>query len=452
MSKRAVGIIRVSQTRGREGESFHSPQTQRAAIERACEANGWRLVDVFEELDVSGTRPLAKRPGLKLAVEAIEASKADLIVVAYFDRLLRSMQVKIELVERVEKAGGDVHALDAGQITNGGASRKLTAGFFALLAEYQADTARERVREAQVRAVDRGALPWSRTPLGYRRREEDGTLEVDPATKPLVVRAYEMRAEGEPISAIRAFLRSNGIERSQRGVQELLASRVYLGEVRFGDLFNPAAHPPIVDPELHQRVQNLRVRRGPRPKSDALLARLDVLVCSSCGSRMSSAVMPQGGGYPIYRCSSSNDCPKHMVISAELVEREVVAYVKSMIAGLEGRASADSGVAEALAELERRQGALDAAVRSFADAGLVREPVAAETLSELRRARDEARDRHDEAVQRDETLSLTVTVDDWDEFTRDTHRDLIKAVVRRVVVHPGRGAGRIEIAGRVESD
>ena len=104
MNKRAVGIIRVSQTRGREGESFHSPETQRAAIEQACKSNGWRLLDVHEELDVSGTRPLAKRPGLSRAVAGIENGHADLIVVAYFDRLLRSMKVKVELVERLPAA------------------------------------------------------------------------------------------------------------------------------------------------------------------------------------------------------------------------------------------------------------------------------------------------------------------------------------------------------------
>jgi len=37
------------------------------------------------------------------------------------------------------------------------------------------------------------------------------------------------------------------------------------------------------------------VPRGPKPKSDRLLARLGVLRCGSCGSRLSSSMMPQGG-------------------------------------------------------------------------------------------------------------------------------------------------------------
>jgi DNA invertase Pin-like site-specific DNA recombinase len=62
----------------------------------------------FPEIDVSGKRPLVKRPGLLRAVEMVEAGQADHIVVAYFDRLVRSLKVQLEVIERVEKAGGEI--------------------------------------------------------------------------------------------------------------------------------------------------------------------------------------------------------------------------------------------------------------------------------------------------------------------------------------------------------
>jgi DNA invertase Pin-like site-specific DNA recombinase len=36
----------------------------------------------------------------------IEAGRADQLVVAYFDRLVRSLKVQLEVIERVERAGG----------------------------------------------------------------------------------------------------------------------------------------------------------------------------------------------------------------------------------------------------------------------------------------------------------------------------------------------------------
>jgi ThiF family/Resolvase, N terminal domain len=45
-------------------------------------------------------------PGLLKAIELVEAGEADHIVVAYFDRLVRSLRVQLEVIERVERAGG----------------------------------------------------------------------------------------------------------------------------------------------------------------------------------------------------------------------------------------------------------------------------------------------------------------------------------------------------------
>jgi DNA invertase Pin-like site-specific DNA recombinase len=88
--RRAIGIVRVSQIGGRDGESFASPAEQRDRIQAACERDGLNLIDVLEELDVSGGKPLEQRPGLGRAVGHIESGDADVIVAAYFDRLVRS--------------------------------------------------------------------------------------------------------------------------------------------------------------------------------------------------------------------------------------------------------------------------------------------------------------------------------------------------------------------------
>src|SRR5260370_27586221 len=91
--RRAIGVTRVSRVGGREGETFVSPNEQQRRIADACSRDGLRLIDVFEELDISGGAPLARRHGLREAVELVEAGQADVIVVAYFDRLVRSLTV-----------------------------------------------------------------------------------------------------------------------------------------------------------------------------------------------------------------------------------------------------------------------------------------------------------------------------------------------------------------------
>src|SRR4051812_10448592 len=72
-SRRAVGIVRVSHVGGREGERFVSPSEQSERIASACARDGLELVEVFEELDVSGGAAIDKRPGLGRALQMVEA-------------------------------------------------------------------------------------------------------------------------------------------------------------------------------------------------------------------------------------------------------------------------------------------------------------------------------------------------------------------------------------------
>src|SRR4051794_25943828 len=132
--RRAIGIVRVSQVNGREGE--FSPSEQRDRIVAACERDGITLLETVDERDVSGGTPLAKRDGLRGAVEAIEAQAADVLVVAYFDRLVRSLSVQDEVVSRVEAAGGRVLALDFGEVTNSSAAQWLSGTMIGAVSEY----------------------------------------------------------------------------------------------------------------------------------------------------------------------------------------------------------------------------------------------------------------------------------------------------------------------------
>jgi DNA invertase Pin-like site-specific DNA recombinase len=441
--RRAIGIIRVSQVKGREGERFVSPDEQRERIVAACERDGLELLDVIPELNVSGGTPLAKRTGLRTAIERVEAGEVQVIVAAYFDRLVRSLKAQGELIERVESAGGQVLAVDVGQVTEDSAGQWLSGTMHGAVAEYQRRSIRERSAEGQARAVARGATPWARVPLGYTRRD-DGTLEPNPKEVPLVVQAFTMRAAGDSITTIRHALAAAGVERSHRGVQVMLATRVYLGEVHFGKLVNLHAHEPIIERELWNRVQRMVIPRGPQPASDSLLARLGVLRCGSCGSRLGSMKMPRQNDYPIYRCGSTSDCDHHVTISARIAEEVVTAAVRTALADAEGRASAAENAQEAARVLERAQANLDAGVRSFAAAGLETESAAVDRLTELRRERDDAQGRVDQlGPQAARTVNAATG---WDELSLAEKRDLIRATVESAIVAPsGRGAERIRV-------
>lgn len=443
MTRRAIGIVRVSVTKGREGERFASPEDQRDRIQAVCKRDGLALVEVHEEMDVSGGKSLADRPGLGAAVAAIEDGKAEVVAAAYFDRLFRSLQTQAEVIDRIEKAGGRVLAVDVGHVTNASAGQWLSGTMMGAVSEYFRRSAKERSGEGQARAVARGAVPWSRVPIGYQRGE-NGTLAPDPQTVPIALRAYEMRAEGASLAKVRDMLNQQGVERSHRGVQVMLANRAYLGEIHFGEHVNLAAHEAIIERELFERVQRMVVPRGRRSSSARLLARLGVLRCGSCGARMSAMKMPQQNDYPIYRCPSTSVCARHVTISATIAEGAVVDATRQALADKEGRASGLDRARDAVAALDRAQDELDGALRSFVASGLQDEPAAVERLSVLRQARDDAQ----LVVDRLGPQSARVTHGDrhWDDMSVAEQRDLIRDTIESATVRPGgRGVERIDI-------
>ena len=424
------------------GDDPVSPTEQRQRIEAACEREGFKLLEVLPEIDVSGGAPLKRRPGLSRAVAMVEAGEADVIVVAYFDRLFRSVKVQAEVAQRVEEAGGGLFAADAGELREDTASGWITSSMLGLVAEYQRRTTRERTVEAKRRAVARGVAPFPRLPF-YLRRRKDGRIEHDPKIE-LMREAIRMRLDGATIAAVRDYLRRQRVRLSYHGVQSLFGSRLLLGELHFGDdMHNLRAFDPVIDLETWRRLQRVVVPRGRRAKSERLLARLGVLRCGTCDSRM--VVGTSQGQYALYRCPPVGDCPRRVTIAAEAAERAVVEAVEELLAGIEGKASVEGGVEEARADVDRCQDALDAAIRAFA--GLEDEAAARERLQELRAARDEARERHDDLLAAS-APAITLRVGDWNLLTVDERRALIRAVIDRAVVSPGRGLDRITIEPR----
>ena len=72
---------------------------------------------------MSGGRPwpTARLQGSGGAPSSAETQR--LLASAYFDRLFRSLSTQAKVIERVERAGGSVLAVDFGRVTNGSAGQ-----------------------------------------------------------------------------------------------------------------------------------------------------------------------------------------------------------------------------------------------------------------------------------------------------------------------------------------
>ncbi len=417
---KAVGIARQS----RGDEASKSIAEQEARIREHCKREGWTLTTIHPEQDVSGGTALDKRAGLRSAVEAIEAGKASVLVVAYFDRLVRSLAVQAEVLERVEAAGGRVLTLDVGEVSAATAGSWLSAGMLGMVAEYHRRTTSERVRAAHAAKRERGEWTGGKIPVGLVK-DAHGKLTECPDTGSVVREAFARRDRGASYEDLRAYLReATGLEiRSLNIVTRMLTNESYVG---LG----------VVDGTLFRRVGKLHAKRGPKPKSDRLLARLNVLHCATCNARM--VVHGSKSQTQVYRCGGQS-CRRKFSISCHLADEAVTHEVRVALTGREGRAGVNI---EALqAEVDRRRSLFAHGVDSFSGLGDAEEIRA--KLADLQAGIGQAEDALADARE-----AAGVTVQGglaWDEMGNETRRDLIRAAVETAVVGPGVGVGRVRV-------
>jgi len=302
------------------------------------------------------------------------------------------LKVQLEVIERVERAGGGIYAIDHGRLTNGTAATRMSNNMMGAAFQYYAEVTGEKVAAARERVVARGVLPNARPTRGFRRAMCAVMTVCWLWSAPR--RGSWLRRSGAVTGAslvgIQAWLAKHGIERSISGVESMLRSRVYLGEIHFGELHNLKAHEPIIkDRALFERVQRRTVSRGRRAKSERLLARLGVLRCGSCGSRM--VINSYTGSY---RCgdTSANRCQRRAAVNADRVEEMVLEAVRaySATADGDGRSSRKQQIREADEAIERANADLDDTIRQLGEIGLLGRPASQKTLEKLAKGLDDA--------------------------------------------------------------
>jgi site-specific DNA recombinase len=94
--KRVIGYIRVSSDEQAQDDRWSIP-AQKRAIEEGCTRRGWVIVGWVYDDDSAHSDSIAKRPGLKGLMEAVENGTlgADAIVVHSLDRWARNVLVML---------------------------------------------------------------------------------------------------------------------------------------------------------------------------------------------------------------------------------------------------------------------------------------------------------------------------------------------------------------------
>ena len=308
-----LGYVRVSRVNEREGPSFQSPDEQREKVTQWARLAGVEIVAWHEDLDVSGAA--AKRPGLDAVLAALEAGEAEGVAVSKLDRLSRlGVADALKLVERINGSGAKIAAVDLG------IDPTTPFGEFGLtlmlaLAHMERRRLTEAWQAAKANAIARGALA-APTPLGYKRG--DGGCLIPSEDAPKVTRLFEIAGEaGVEIAVEYARLEWPERKWSPSALRDMLSGRVYLGEVRSGDLIARDVIEPLVDETTWYRAQSKYTGR----KAASLQYPLSSIVkCADCGGRMNGYRAGHKGTKRGYRCARPECASRPRILADDLEE------------------------------------------------------------------------------------------------------------------------------------
>lgn len=334
-----VGVKRVSKRGRRNTDDWMTEPQQIELCEGYAESRGDYIGIWVDETDsVSGGT--VDRTGLKQALSLALSDDYDGVIVAKANRFARTRRAGEGLILDLVEAGKSFVAVYNNLDTAGG---KLDRGqevyLDALLrhAQWEREDAMANWEDVRHRHTAKGVAVH---PCYGYEKGPDRVLRPIRAEARTVVRIFEMRAAGRSWAKIADELNRRGIpspgnslEWYPQAVTGIIHNRKYLGELRYGDAFNPKAHKPIVTMDLWEAAHAVKVS-GSGDVNEAMYYMLAGMVrCAGCGGRM-TGVNITGGSGPVkvttryYRCRkrySWGVCPSPCQVNADQLEAAVVA-------------------------------------------------------------------------------------------------------------------------------
>src|SRR5438309_4633553 len=233
---------------GRGGDSFLSPDLQLSAVERWANSqfgeSGWRLVEVFKDMDASGTS--MDRAQLRRAFEFAAAAKIDVLALYDLSRWARCVADGLSELTALEATGCKV-ASTSEQIDMDSPEGELSITMMLAVHQYKARQAARSWQHTIAAQGERGQH-HGRAPFGYMREgrtdsKDAGSLVPHPQQAPIVAEIFQRYAAGEPASRIEDDLHARGLPLMR--VKRIISNPIYIGDVIRREHVGKAVRSPV---------------------------------------------------------------------------------------------------------------------------------------------------------------------------------------------------------------
>ena len=334
-----------------------SVAAQLRALRDYAEKNGYIIAREYVDEAESGR--VADRPQFRKMLDAASGTDAPFeeILVWKFSRFTRKREHAVAFKSMLRRRGIRVTSIT--EHADDSPTGKLMEAIIESVDEFYSENLAQEVTRGMRESASRGSFLASRAPFGYRRvKVSDGvrerpTLEVDPATAPVVREVFESSLRGNGLKEICRDLNERGITNRGRrwyrnGLHYLLTNEAYTGTAVWGRTRKDGKAPDpvraegaweaIVPQELFDRVQQVLQERAPKRQRPArvgskfLLSGL--LRCGLCGKPYTGQGA-KGGRYAYYVCGTllqegAGSC-EASYLNAEKIEDFILEKIRDRI-------------------------------------------------------------------------------------------------------------------------
>lgn len=168
--KPAFGYLRVS-GKGQLLDDADGFPRQRAAIENYAAANGFVIVQWFEERGVSGTTDWDARPAWVDMLAAV--GQVDTIIIERLDRLARDMGVQEHILRDLKKRRVSLRSTAEPDLGSEEPTRVLIRQMLGIIAQYERSMIEVKLRHARQRKREKTGRCEGRKPFGHRPGERN---------------------------------------------------------------------------------------------------------------------------------------------------------------------------------------------------------------------------------------------------------------------------------------
>ena len=322
--KKVAGLyIRVS-TEDQAREGFSLPE-QEKRLRAMCEYKGYEIYKLYKDAGISA-KTGNYRPAFEELLQDIREKKCNTIVVLKLDRLTRSVFDLEGIMRFLEENNAYLDCANE-EINTTNSSGKLVARMLTSVSQNEIERTSERTKFGLVGAIKEGHIP-GKNPLSYKR---DGKkLVIDPLTKDIVKRIYDLYFEGKSYSNIATIFNQEEVlgktNWRDTGILRIISNEIYKGDFVSGKIFNkPIYYENVVEPIVSRELwENCQVQKKKNQKSymrTQTYIFLQKLKCPKCGRILAGGAshkLKLDKWYFYYRCE---DCKNN--IKEEVIENSV---------------------------------------------------------------------------------------------------------------------------------